>query len=79
MRARRLDPDDVYLDVWAPGDVAIKGLAPNTRCLRALSFFRGRLPNPYDRPVEGVLVTVDMNRRVVVEVLDGCAAGEHYH
>jgi primary-amine oxidase len=71
MRSRGLDPRDVYLDVWAPGDIEIPpGVKPGTRLLRALSFFRGSLPNPYDRPIEGVLVTLDMNARSVVEVLD---------
>jgi primary-amine oxidase len=70
MRARGLDPNDVYLDGWARGDLPVRGVKPGTRLLRALSFFRGRLPNPYDRPIEGVLATVDINKGVVVELLD---------
>jgi primary-amine oxidase len=74
IRARGLRPKDIYLDVWAPGDVSALlsslGLPPNTRCSRVLSFFQGALPNPYDRPVEGILVTVDINRGVVIDVLD---------
>jgi primary-amine oxidase len=71
MKARGLNPDDVYLDGWAPGDIQIPaGVKPGTRLMRALSFYHGPLPNPYDRPVEGVLVTLDMNAMKVVEVLD---------
>ncbi len=70
MRARGLNPDDVYLDVWAPGDASLPAVKPGTRFLRALSFFRGGLPNPYDRPIEGVVVSVDMNNFKVIDVVD---------
>ena len=43
---------------------------PGTRLLRAISFLSGNLPNPYDRPIEGVVVTVDMNRMEVIDVID---------
>ena len=69
MRDRGIDPDDVYLDSgWGVGDVTVPGVPAGTRLLRALSFFQGDLPNPYDRPIEGVVVTIDMNRLKVVEV-----------
>jgi primary-amine oxidase len=71
MKRRGINPDDVYLDVWAPGDVLLPSNAkPGDRLLRALSFFRGPLPNPYDRPIEGVVVTMDMNKMKVIDVLD---------
>jgi len=70
MAQRGINPDDVYLDVWAPGDVLLPNVKPGTRLLRALSFFRGSLPNPYDRPIEGVVVTMDMNKMQVVDVID---------
>ena len=84
MRARGVDPDDVYIDVWAPGDqplpapiVASLPHGANTRLLRALSFFRGASTddydsenpqNPYVRPIEGVVVSIDMNQRRVVHM-----------
>jgi primary-amine oxidase len=40
------------------------------RLLRALSFFDGGMPNPYDRPVEGVVATIDMNAMTVIDVTD---------
>jgi primary-amine oxidase len=64
MRARGINnTDNVYLDVWAPGDVELPANVPaGTRLLRALSFFQGPgQDNPYDRPVEGVSVTVAMS------------------
>jgi primary-amine oxidase len=86
MRTRGVDPDKVYVDIWAPGDeplpddvAATLPNGQNTRILRCLSFHRGASPddydpsspqNPYDRPIEGVVVTVDMNARKVVHMLD---------
>jgi primary-amine oxidase len=84
MRARGVDPNLVYVDVWAPGDVELPaGVAlshgPKTRLLQALAFLRGGNPedqtveqpqNPYDRPVEGVVVTLDMNALRVVHMTD---------
>ena len=86
MRKRGVDPEDVYVDVWAPGDqelpAAVVASLPNgsrTRLLRALAFWRGASvdefdeenpQNPYVRPIEGVVVTIDMNRLVVVHMTD---------
>jgi primary-amine oxidase len=69
MRDRGLDPNDAYIDVWAGPDTS--GAAPvGTRVLKAISFYRGALPNPYDRPIEGVVVTMDMNNLKVVDFVD---------
>jgi primary-amine oxidase len=72
MQRRGVNPGQVYLDVWAPGELpeADDEAPPGTRLLRAISFFSGNLENPYDRPIEGVVVTVDMNRMEVVDVID---------
>ena len=72
MHRRGVSPNQVYLDVWAPGELpeADQEAPPGTRLLRAISFFSGNLPNPYDRPIEGVVVTVDMNRMEVIDVID---------
>jgi primary-amine oxidase len=69
MRDRGLDPKDVYLDTWAGPDTSNAAPA-GTRILKVLSFFRGALPNPYDRPIEGVVVTLDMNKLKVVDFVD---------
>lgn len=86
MRKRGVDPDDVYVDVWAPGDLELPGSViaglphrSQTRLLRALAFLRGASvddydpaepQNPYVRPIEGVVVTLDMNQRRVVHMTD---------
>jgi primary-amine oxidase len=70
IRARGLDPKDVYLDGWA-GPEDTSGAAPaGARIIRELSFYRGALPNVYDRPIEGLVVTVDMNNLKVVAFVD---------
>lgn len=76
MMARGLDPDLCYLDVWAPGDVPGAGAltyGPKTRLLRVIAYYRGARKvtsnppqNPYDRPIEGVVVTVDMNAETMI-------------
>ena len=70
MRDRNLKPADVYIDGWAPGSVALPAGTAGKRLMRALSFFSGDLPNPYDRPIEGVVATVDMNAMKVIDVTD---------
>jgi primary-amine oxidase len=70
IRDRGLKPADIYIDVWAPGSVALSSNPAGNRLLRALSFFDGGMPNPYDRPVEGVVATIDMNAMTVIDVTD---------
>ena len=60
--------DDVEIDVWAPGHAAVGG--GSTRVLRALSFLKGDAVNPYGRPIEGVVATVDMIAKRVIDVMD---------
>ena len=69
MRDRGLDPNDVYVDTWAGGDTS-NAAPPGTRILKAIAFYRAALPNPYDRPIEGVVVTMDMNALKVVDFVD---------
>jgi primary-amine oxidase len=69
MRDRGLDPKDVYVDTWAAGDTS-NAAPPGTRVLKALAFYRGALPNPYDRPIEGVVVTMDMNALKVIDFVN---------
>lgn len=69
IRDRGLDPKDVYVDTWAGPDTSNAAPA-GTRILKAISFYRGALPNPYDRPIEGVVVTMDMNDLKVVDFVD---------
>ncbi|MDB4971947.1 MAG: copper amine oxidase [Myxococcaceae bacterium] len=84
MRARGIEPSLTYLDGWAAGDtrlpdevVASQPYGQDARLLRVLTFLRGTArptndpghpQNPYDRPIEGVVVTVDLNTRRVVHM-----------
>lgn len=86
LRARGVDPALAYLDGWAAGDAPLPdelasklSFGSETRLLRCLTFDRGaalstfdpkRPHNPYDRPVEGIVVTVDLNARQVVHMTD---------
>src|SRR4029078_10862440 len=70
IRDRGLKPADIYIDVWAPASVALPPNPSGKRLLRALSFFDGGLPNPYDHPIEGLVTTVDMNALTVIDVTD---------
>jgi primary-amine oxidase len=90
MRRRGVNPDNVYIDTWAPGDLDlpadVAATLPDgqqTRILRNISFHRGapleafdpEAPqNLYAKPIEGVIVTVDMNRRRVIHMVDSVFA-----
>lgn len=61
---------DVQIDVWAPGLLSEQEVKSGKRLVRALSFYRGGATNPYSRPIEGVVATVDVNAEKVLEVTD---------
>lgn len=68
MRKRGItDFEQVQIDTWAAGQVdpQYKG-----RLLRALSYYKDSQVNFYGRPIEGVVVLVNMNTRTVVDVTD---------
>jgi primary-amine oxidase len=86
VRLRGLDPALAYVDTWAAGDqplpAAIAAALPfgqHTRIVRCLSFLRGaplknhKPQNPYARPIEGLVVTVDLNARQVLVLNDSGA------
>ncbi len=62
--------DDVYVDGWVPGLMSPAERSSGRRLMRALSYLKEKGVNYYSRPIEGVLVTVDVNERKVIEVLD---------
>ena len=69
MRKRGIDDlDEVQIDYWAVGQVAPQ--YQSRRLLRAVSYFKGDSTNFYGRPIEGVVVLVDMNAERVVEFVD---------
>ncbi len=76
IKKRGIKVDDVYLDIWSSGGLALtvdrdgNPVPEGTRITRVLSFFRGDKPHPYDRPIEGLVAIVDMNRMKVLQVSD---------
>ena len=86
MIAQGVDPNEVYIDVWAGGE-----MPPNNdpghahaghRILRTLAFFRGPkgTPNPYVRPIEGIVAAVCMDDHVLaaLELSDAVRNGAIY-
>jgi primary-amine oxidase len=64
------DFDDLFLDVWGPGLVAKEIDLPKRRLLRIMTYTKRKGKNVYSRPIEGVLVTVDLVSKSVVDFLD---------
>jgi primary-amine oxidase len=65
------NPDDVAVDGWAAGLLSPAEQQAGDRLMRGLSYYKGAgIQNFYARPIEGVVVTVDMNTGHVVDVLD---------
>lgn len=84
LRARGVDPAYAYIDTWAGGEPASDEAAARlafgrqTRLVRCLTFARSApgsatATNPYDRPIEGLVVMLDLNARKVVEMTDSGA------
>lgn len=72
--ARGLNPDDIQVDGWAPGVLSDAEQASGARLLRALSYVKGNDLNFYGRPVEGLLVTVNLNNETVDNIIDSGTA-----
>jgi primary-amine oxidase len=70
MRNRGINPNVVYVDIWAPGDLTPALADTGHRVLRGIAFYQGGMANPYDRPIEGVVATIDMTAGKVVDLLD---------
>ena len=61
MRKRGIaNVDDVQIDVWAPGLLDPKTEPATTRWARAVAFLKGKQQNGYARPIEGVVVLVNL-------------------
>ncbi|MDZ4678171.1 MAG: tyramine oxidase [Oligoflexia bacterium] len=71
MHARGIkDLSNVFVDIWAPGLLSKSEKGTEKRLLRALSYYKGAGKNFYSRPIEGVVVTVDLSQEKVVSVWD---------
>ena len=73
MKKRGIDTvkeiEEVNLDCWAPGVLEVKG-SEGARLMRVLSFQRAGGINAYGRPIEGVVVVVDIDKKKVVQFID---------
>lgn len=64
------DFSKVQVDTWAAGHLINKDFDDGRRLLRGISYLKEKDMNFYGRPIEGVIVLVDMNAEKVVEVVD---------
>jgi primary-amine oxidase len=62
--------EDVQIDAWALGIHDKDGQGEGRRLVRALSFYGKDARHAYWRPVEGVVVLLDLSKKKVVEVRD---------
>ncbi len=64
------DFSKIQIDAWAAGHLINKDFDDGRRLLRAISYVKEKDMNFYGRPIEGVIVLVDMNAEKVLEVID---------
>ncbi|MCC6278721.1 MAG: primary-amine oxidase [Oligoflexia bacterium] len=62
--------DDVWVDLWAPGLLSPEEKKPGQRILRGLSYKKGKGKNFYSRPIEGIVVNVDLSKGRVSSIWD---------
>lgn len=70
MTKRGLNPDKLWVDLWAAGPMSAKEKASGLRLLRGLAYLSEGNKNPYAHPVEGVVALVDANHKKVIDVVD---------
>jgi len=70
MTKRGLDPDKLWVDLWAAGPMSAAEKKSGLRLLRALAYLSVGNKNPYAHPVEGVVALVDANHKKVLDVVD---------
>ncbi|HLP91602.1 MAG TPA: primary-amine oxidase [Nostocaceae cyanobacterium] len=64
------DFDQVQISCWAPGLLTSTEQKAGNRLCRAISYYKGDRWNFYPRPIEGVLVTVNLNAATVDSLVD---------
>ena len=70
MVKRGLNPDKLWVDLWAAGPMSAGEKALGHRLLRGLAYLSEGNKNPYAHPVEGVVAIFDANTRKVIDVVD---------
>lgn len=64
------DFENVEINCWGAGIINKEEAKSGNRICRALSFYKGKYWNFYARPIEGVLVTVNLNKGKVDSFID---------
>jgi primary-amine oxidase len=64
------DFNQVQISCWGAGILTPEEIKNGDRLCRALSYFKGKHWNYYSRPIEGVLVTVNLNQQEVATFVD---------
>lgn len=62
--------DEIEVEGWDPGNLSDKEKQEGARLMRGLSYYKGKSRNYYGNPIEGVLVTANLNTRKVVDLID---------
>ena len=62
--------DELYVDGWAAGLLSPEERNGNYRLMRSMTYYHGSGINAYARPLEGLLVTVDLNSGKVISLED---------
>jgi len=70
MERRGLNPDKIWVDLWAAGPMSADEKKSGLRLLRGLGYQLEGNKNPYAHPVEGVVALVDANHKKVLDVVD---------
>jgi len=70
IKRRGLDPNDVTVDLWAPGLLGPAETKPDQRLIRGIAFMKKDTKNIYSRPVEGIVATADLVQKKVTEIWD---------
>ncbi len=70
LKKRGIDPAEVQIDLWAPGDGPIPNLPANTRLARGVFYHTGTAKLGHLRPITGLSLLFNLNTRKVVEVID---------
>jgi primary-amine oxidase len=64
------DFDQVQISCWTGGVLTLAEEKSGNRICRAISYYQGKLSNFYARPIEGVLVTVNLNKGEIDSFVD---------
>jgi primary-amine oxidase len=65
------DFEHTIVDGWAMGMMSEKETSSGKRLMRGITYYKGKdRDNYYGAPLEGLMVTVDLNDRTVFEVID---------